>query len=102
MQIVIPMSGFGERFRRAAYAVPKPLIEVAGRPIISYVADLFPGEADILFICNADHLAEPAFRMREILREIRPSCRIVGIASHDKGPVYAVSLVADMIRDDEP
>ena len=28
MKIVIPMSGFGERFKRAGYKVPKPLIEV--------------------------------------------------------------------------
>lgn len=32
MQIIIPMAGFGERFRRAGYRVPKPLIEVEGRP----------------------------------------------------------------------
>lgn len=28
MQTVIPMSGFGERFRRAGYLLPKPLIEI--------------------------------------------------------------------------
>ena len=28
MQIVIPVSGFGERFRRAGYQLPKPLIMV--------------------------------------------------------------------------
>ena len=32
MQIIIPMSGFGERFRKVGYEVPKPLIEVEGRP----------------------------------------------------------------------
>lgn len=76
MQIVIPMSGFGERFRRAGYSVPKPLIEVAGKPIIEYVVAMFPGERDILFICNEDHLAEPKFRMRETLAAIRPDARI--------------------------
>ena len=35
MQIVIPMSGFGERFRRAGYDIPKPLIEVQDKPIMS-------------------------------------------------------------------
>ena len=96
------MSGFGERFRRAGFSVPKPLIEVAGRPIISYVADLFPGETDILFICNDDHLVEPRFRMRDILQEIRPQARIVGVPPHGKGPVHAVAQVFDMIGDDEP
>ncbi|SVE52845.1 uncharacterized protein METZ01_LOCUS505699, partial [marine metagenome] len=52
MQIVIPMSGFGERFRRAGYSVPKPLIEVDGKPIIQYVIEMFPGEENFIFICN--------------------------------------------------
>ena len=40
MQIIVPMSGFGERFRRAGYAVPKPLIEIDGKPIIAHVIDM--------------------------------------------------------------
>lgn len=102
MQIVIPMSGFGKRFRKAGYTVPKPLIEVAGRPIISYVADLFPGESDILFVCNEDHLADASYDMRRTLQSIHPSARIVGIAPHRKGPIHAVAQVADQIRDDTP
>jgi putative flippase GtrA/NDP-sugar pyrophosphorylase family protein len=90
MQVVIPMSGSGERFRRAGYTVLKPLIEVNGRPIIGHVVDMFPGVDDFLFICNRDHLAEPAFRMEEILREICPSGRILPIEPHKRGPVHAV------------
>ena len=44
MQIVIPMSGFGERFRSVGYKVPKPLIEVDGKTIIEHIIDMFPGE----------------------------------------------------------
>ena len=40
------MSGFGERFRRAGYQMPKPLIEVDGKPIIEHVVNMFPGEED--------------------------------------------------------
>ena len=43
MQIVIPMSGFGERFRKAGYSVPKPLIMIDGKTIIQYVVEMFPG-----------------------------------------------------------
>ena len=50
MQIVIPMSGFGERFRKAGYSVPKPLIMIDGKTIIQYVVEMFPGEKDITFI----------------------------------------------------
>jgi len=69
MQIIIPMSGFGERFRRAGYTVPKPLIEIDGKPVIAHVIDMFPGEQDFIFICNQDHLSNPDYRMEDILRQ---------------------------------
>ena len=102
MQIVIPMSGFGERFRRAGYSVPKPLIEVDGRPIIGHVVDLFPGETEFIFICNEDHLANSSYRMAEILRELCPSGRVVGIAPHKLGPVNAVLQVEHLLDPTRP
>lgn len=102
MQIIIPMSGFGERFRRAGYTVPKPLIEIDGKPIIAHVIDMFPGETDLIFICNQDHLDNPAYRMAEILRHYCPTGLIVGIAPHKLGPIHAVRQVAHMIDPDRP
>ena len=90
MQIVIPMSGFGERFRRAGYTVPKPLIMVDGKPIIAHVIDLFPGETEFLFICNREHLDEPAYAMAETLIEYCPTGRIVGVDPHREGPIGAI------------
>ena len=97
MQIVIPMSGFGERFRKAGYDVPKPLIEVDGKPIIQHVVEMFPGERDIVFICNKDHLQESEYRMRETLEPIVPSGRIIGIDPHKLGPVHAVLQAIDQL-----
>lgn len=102
MQIIIPMSGFGERFRKAGYAVPKPLIEIDGKPIIGHVIDMFPGETDFIFICNEDHLAEPSYRMREILQHYCPSGKIVAIPAHKLGPVHAVTLAKEWVKLDSP
>jgi NDP-sugar pyrophosphorylase family protein len=96
------MSGFGERFRRAGYAVPKPLIEIDGKPIIAHVIDMFPGEHDFIFICNQDHLSEPAYRMEAILRELCPTGRIVGIPAHKLGPIHAVRQVEALIDPERP
>jgi NDP-sugar pyrophosphorylase family protein len=96
------MSGFGERFRRAGYAVPKPLIEVDGKPIIGHVIDLFPGETDFIFICNEDHLANPDYRMAEILHELCPTGRIVGIPAHKLGPIHAVRQVEHLLDPARP
>lgn len=101
-QIIIPMSGFGERFRRAGYNVPKPLINVEGKPIISHVIDLFPGEKNLHFICNEDHLNNSKFKMKEILSEIAPEAKIHAIEPHKLGPVHAISKIYDYINDDLP
>lgn len=102
MQIVIPMSGFGERFRRAGYNVPKPLIKVDDKTIIEHVIALFPGETEVIFVCNQNHLEEPAFRMREILTAACPTGRIVGIEPHKLGPVFAVQQAADHLDRNRP
>lgn len=101
-QLVIPMSGFGERFRKAGYTVPKPLIPVDGKPIIAHVLDMFPGEKDVFFICNQDHLDNPEFRMKEILEHYEPNGTVCGIASHKLGPVYAVLQIFDLLKPEAP
>lgn len=102
IQIVIPMSGFGERFRRAGYSVPKPLIEIDGKPIVAHVIDMFPGEVDFLFVCNSDHLANPAYGMEATLKRYCPQGRIIGIPPHKLGPVHAVRQVEELIDPERP
>ena len=96
------MSGFGERFRKAGYKVPKPLIHVEKKPIIAHIVDMFPGENEFIFICNKDHLRET--RMIEILKSAceGKNFKIIPIESHSFGPVYAVSKAFDLIDEEEP
>lgn len=102
MQIIIPMSGFGERFRRAGYTVPKPLIEIEGKPVIAHVIDMFPGETDFLFICNQEHLDEPAYRMQAMLQQYCPTGKIIGIAPHKLGPINAVLQAEHLLDPEQP
>ena len=102
IQIIIPMSGFGERFRSSGYLVPKPLIEVDGLPIIGHVINLFPGESDFTFICNEDHLSSPDYRMKEIIKSLCPSGCIVGIPAHKLGPIHAVRQVEHLLDPNRP
>jgi len=93
MQLIIPLSGVGQRFIDAGYTVPKPLIEVDGMPIIEHVVNLFPGETNVIFICNDLHLKET--NMREILEKIVPTCKIIEVPVKDrKGPVDAILRAA--------
>ena len=102
VQIIIPMSGFGERFRRAGYTKPKPLIEMDGKPIIAHVIDMFPGEQDFIFICNQDHLDTPEYQMKAIIEQYCPTGRVIGIPSHKLGPIHAVRQVEHLIDPERP
>ncbi len=99
MKIVIPMSGRGQRFINAGYTVPKPMIEVDGKPIIAHVVDMFSKEDHFIFICAKDHLE--ATNMRQILRDLAPNVEIIEIDPHKYGPIYAVKQAFHLIEDDE-
>lgn len=99
MQIIIPMTGKGQRFLDAGYKTIKPLLEVDGKYVIEHVVNLFPDEENFIFICNSQHLKTT--NLGEILTGLAPKCKIVEIPPHKKGPVYAVYQIRDMINDDE-
>jgi len=102
MQIIIPMSGFGERFRRAGYTLPKPLIEVDQKPIIGHVIDLFPGEKNVIFICNREHLENLDYQLENTLKKYCPTAQIISIEPHHLGPVHAVLQAEQWIDRDQP
>ncbi len=54
MKIIIPMAGMGKRMRPHTLTVPKPLLPVAGKPIVQRLVE------DIATVCN-ESLEEIAF-----------------------------------------
>ena len=59
MKIVIPLAGFGKRLRPHTFTKPKPLIIVAGKPVLGHVLDMFAtldNVDEIIFIVG--HLGE--------------------------------------------
>lgn len=41
MKIIIPMAGYGTRLRPHTWSKPKPLVSVAGKPLLGHVLDTF-------------------------------------------------------------
>jgi NDP-sugar pyrophosphorylase family protein len=96
-QLVVPMTGTGQRFKSAGYHEMKPLIEVNGQSFFEHVVDMFPGADDILFILSSD---EP--QKNDLIRRIiqrYPHSRIVEIASHKFGPSYALLEASHLISE---
>ena len=54
MKIIVPMAGMGKRMRPHTLKVPKPLIPVAGKPIVRRLVE------DIAAVCE-DKIEEIAF-----------------------------------------
>jgi NDP-sugar pyrophosphorylase family protein len=102
MKIIVPMAGFGDRFVKAGYQDPKPLIKVNGKRIIEYICEMFDiKNDDFVFICNEMHLQQTD--MQNLLKSLIPSSKILTIPPHKKGPVFTVlnSDVMQNINDDE-
>ena len=58
MQVIIPLAGKGTRLRPHTHLVPKPLLKVAGRPVMDWVMDTLQGlpVTELIFITG--HLKE--------------------------------------------
>jgi glucose-1-phosphate thymidylyltransferase len=46
MKVIIPLAGFGTRLRPHTWSKPKPLVNVAGKPVLGHILDTFE-EADV-------------------------------------------------------
>jgi glucose-1-phosphate thymidylyltransferase len=58
MQVIIPLAGKGTRLRPHTHLVPKPMLKVAGRPVMDWVMDRLEGlqVSELIFITG--HLKE--------------------------------------------
>jgi len=90
MQLIIPMSGVGKRFKDKGYKLPKPFIEISGKPILQHVVEMFPGIEEVLFIVNREHFEDKELKIESRLSRICPHAKIAVIDSHKLGPAWAI------------
>ena len=79
MIIIIPLGGIGSRFRKKGYRLPKPLINVMGKPIICWLIDnLVMDDIDCIVIPYNKELLN--YRFESILRKKYPKYNFKFIA----------------------
>ena len=71
MRIIVPMAGMGKRMRPHTLTVPKPLIPVAGKPIVQWLVE------DITKVC-AEKVEEIAYVIGDFGEEVEK--QLIGIA----------------------
>jgi len=69
MKAIIPVAGAGKRLRPFTYTQPKPLIPVAGKPILSYIVDQLEDLGVTEFIFVIGYLGE---KIRDFIEEKYP------------------------------
>lgn len=102
INIVIPMAGRGSRFSAAGYKLPKPLIDVNGRPMIDVVIEnIRPQEScRFIFLCLQEHLDR--YDLVNHLKTTAPGCEIVPVGHVTEGAACTVLLAESFIDNDEP
>lgn len=104
MNLVIPIASNSKFFSIEDYGYPKPLIEIAGKPMIEHVINNLTQEISfkkIIFIvkqdeCDKYHLDNTL----NLLSPIKPE--IIKLRSDTKGALCSVLLAIDSIGNEEP
>ncbi|TNE50781.1 MAG: nucleotidyltransferase family protein, partial [Bacteroidetes bacterium] len=88
MKVVIPVAGAGTRLRPHTYTQPKPLMPVAGKPIISFIIDKLAesGLTDFVFVIG--YLGE---KVRDYIEETYPHLNTEFVyQEHREGSGHAI------------
>ncbi|PLX07251.1 MAG: nucleotidyltransferase [Marinilabiliales bacterium] len=81
MNIIIPMAGMGTRMRPHTLTIPKPLIELAGKPIVHRLVE------GITQVCN-DKICEMAFVIGDFGKEVEQKLIDIAAQVGAKGKIY--------------
>jgi len=96
MKAVIPVAGAGTRLRPLTYTQPKPLIPVAGKPIISFMLDqlIALGVSDFVFIIG--YLGE---KIRDYIEQTYPQIKKEFIVQDERlGSGHALWIARELLK----
>lgn len=100
MKAVIPVAGAGTRLRPLTYTQPKPLIPVAGKPIIAFIVDelVDAGIRDFVFVIG--YLGD---KIKKYLESHYPRLKKTFILQENReGLGHAIWMAGDIIRNEDP
>jgi len=101
INIVIPLAGEGRSFIQAGYPLPKPLINVAGKPIIQKVIENIKPKFPYRFtlICRKDHYER--YSLGELFHNITGgNYNIIQVINLPQGAACTALTAIDLINND--
>jgi NDP-sugar pyrophosphorylase family protein len=87
------MAGNGQRFIDAGFALPKPMINVCGKPMIERVIENLNIDAKYHFIVKKEHIDRYSIDL--LLKSKVPDCNVISIDYKTEGAVCSALLAFD-------
>lgn len=103
IHLVIPMAGAGSRFSEKGFHIPKPMIEIHGRPFFFWAAmsvKKYANLEDITFAVLEGHKSK--FGIDHTVYEFFPNAEIISIPHVLPGPVFTCLEASKNINDTLP
>lgn len=100
INVVIPMAGYGSRFAKEGYLLPKPLINVNGKSMIEVVINNIGLNANYIFIIRKEHLIK--YNLECFLKNIVKNCKVVVTDTVTEGSACTILLAKQFINNDTP
>ena len=98
VNIVIPMAGLGSRFPRDKFYLPKPLIDVNGKPMIQRAIESLDIDGQYHFILRNDEFLSIT---KDVIGKIVKDPIFVTVDQTTEGPACSVLLLKDYINNDD-
>jgi dTDP-glucose pyrophosphorylase len=104
MNVVIPMAGRGSRFAAQGITVPKPLIDVRGRPMYAWAVDSLPLDlaTRLIFVVLREHLVDRGLERDIRSRYGRLDPVVVPLDAVTAGQASTVLCVEALVDSEEP
>lgn len=99
MQAIIPVAGIGKRLRPLTDSIPKPLIPVAGKPILGHIIDELTDAGIDHVILIIGYLGD---KIRRWAKQTYPAIRIECVLQEKMDGLASAIYLAKSVLDDGP
>ncbi|OGG66385.1 hypothetical protein A3I99_01995 [Candidatus Kaiserbacteria bacterium RIFCSPLOWO2_02_FULL_45_11b] len=96
---IIPMAGLGSRFAQEGYLLPKALVPVSGKPMITQVINHLPEAEKSVFIIRKEHLTD--YKIDEVIKNTQINTRIIALDKTTEGQASTCLLGLEGVDDEE-
>jgi len=101
VKVLMPMAGEGSRFAKEGYTFPKPLINIAGKPMIQIVVENLDFDCEYIFLVRKSHIEKYAGIIETLERITNGKFSYIIVDGLTEGAACTALLAEECIDNDE-